>query len=288
MKTSTWVVWLAFPIAILAAVAAVAGLFWPAGGAPFAFTTVRGETVQMFGQGLYRFETIRDGIGFKGVDLFVLGVGIPLLLFFTLRYRQGSPRGGLLLTGTLAYFLYNSASMTFGYAYNHFFLVYLAQFTASLFALILAFASFDPQELAARFSDHLPRRGIAAFLFVVGAALLLVWVGLSILPALLAGRAPELAGHTTLPTHALDVGVIAPAAFVAGVLLLRRAPLGYLLAAVVLITGAVLGLGVIALSAAQLLAGVLTAAETAAFVAPFVVLTFFSLWCTVVLLRHCA
>jgi hypothetical protein len=60
---------------------------------------------------------------------------------------------------------------------------------------------------------RLPRRCIAGFLFAVGVSMILVWVGLDILPALLQGKAPGLASHTTLPTHALDVGIIAPLAF---------------------------------------------------------------------------
>jgi hypothetical protein len=286
MKPSKAAICLSALLALLALVAAAVGLFWQDGGSPFSFTTLRGETVQMYGQGLYRYETLRDGSGNKGTDLFILVVGVPLLLLFTLRYRRGDLRGGLLLTGTLAYFLYNSASMTFGYAYNNLFLVYLAQFSASLFAFVLAFTSFDLQALPVRFSDRLPRRGIAGFLFAVGISLILVWGVMDILPALLAGKAPALTGHTTLPTHALDMGIIAPLAFVAGVLLLRRATLGYLLAAMLLVVSSVLGAGVLALSAAQLLAGVLTLIETVVFVVPFVILTVIGIWLTTILFRN--
>jgi hypothetical protein len=288
MKPSTVVVWLAWLLAGLALVAAGAGLLWPDGGSPFSFTTVRGEPVQMYGQGLYRYETVRDGTGWKGADLFVLVAGVPLLLLFARHYQCGSLRGGLLLTGTLAYFLYNSASMTFGYAYNPLFLVYIAQLSVSLFAFVLSFTSFDRQALPAYVSDRLPHRGIAAFLFAVGAALILVWGVLDILPALLAGRAPALTGHTTLPTHALDMGIIAPVAVVAGRLLLRRAPLGYLLTATLLVVSSVLGAGILALSAAQVVAGVLTTRETVVFVLPFVILTGFGLWLMIVLLRNIA
>jgi hypothetical protein len=285
MKPSPAVIWLSCLIAVLALVAAGFGLFWQDGGSPFAFTTVRGETVQMYGQGLYRYETVRDGTGAKEADLFVLVVGVPLLLLFSLLYRRGSLRGGLLLMGTLAYFLYNSASMTFGYAYNALFLVYVIQLSASFFAFVLTFTSFDREALPTYFSDRLPRRGIATFLFGVGASLILVWGVFDIMPALLEGKALALTGHTTLPTHALDMGIIAPSATLAGYLLLRRAPLGYLLATTLLVVSSVLGAGILALSAAQLLAGVLTTAETLVFVLPFVILTGFGLWLTVVLLR---
>jgi hypothetical protein len=286
MKPSNAVVWLSVLIAVFALVAAGAGLFWQDGGSPFAVTTLRGETVQMYGQGLYRYESLRNGAGFKGVDVFILVVGIPLLLLFTRLYRRGSLRGGVLLTGTLAYFLYNSIHLTFSYAYNNLFLLYLAQFAASLFATVLAFTSIDAQTLPARFSEKLPRRSIAGFLFAVGLLLIIVWIGLSILPALLQGRTPELSGSTTLVTHGVDVGIIAPLAFLAGILLLRRAPLGYLLAATLLVLSSVLGAGVIALSAAQTLAGVLTIAETVVFVAPFAILTAAGIWLTVLLFHN--
>jgi hypothetical protein len=178
--------------------------------------------------------------------------------------------------------------MTLGYAYNNLFLIYLAQFSASLFAFVLAFTSFDLQALPAYFSDRLPRRGIAGFLFAVGVSLILVWGVLDILPALLEGKAPALTGHTTLPTHAMDMGIIAPVAILGGALLLRRAPLGYLLAITLLVVSSVLGAGIMALSAAQLLAGALTPAETILFVMPFVILTVAGIWLTVILFRNFA
>lgn len=285
MKISKPLVWLVALIVVLSIVASGIGLLYQDDGTAFKFTSVRGETVTLYGQGLYRYEIMRDGVGFKGIDLYVLFVGIPLLIVSTWLYRRGSWRGGLVLTGTLAYFLYNAASMTFGYAYNNLFLAYTALLTTTCFATVLAFLSFDLATLAKHFSERLPRRGIAAFLFAVGVSLLLVWGGLDILPALLAGKAPPLTGHTTLPTHALDMGVIAPLAFLAGVLLLRRAPLGYMLASTLLIVSAILGAGVLALSAAQVLSSTLTFAQVLVFVVPFVILTAFAMWLTILLLR---
>ena len=286
MKISNALVWLVALIVVLSVIASGVGLFYQDSGAPFSYTNPRDETVELYGQGLYRYEILRDGVGFKGMDIFVLVVAIPLLLVSTWLYTRGSLRGGLVLTGTLAYFLYNAASMTFGYAYNNLFLVYTALLTTTLFATGLAFASFDLQTFANYFSERLPRRGIAIFLFAVGVSLILVWAVMDILPALLAGTAPPLNNDTTLPTHALDMGIIAPLAILAGVLILKRAPLGYLLASVLLLVSAVLGAGVLALSAAQVLSNTLTLAQTLTFVVPFLILTAFALWLSIWLLRE--
>jgi hypothetical protein len=280
-------VWLSWLIAALALVAAGVGLFYTDGGHSFSFTTLHGQMVQMYGQGLYRYETLRTGAGFKGQDVAVLVLSVPLLVLSIVLYRRGSLKGGLLLVGTLAYFLYNYGSMAVGAAYNSLFLVYVALFSASLFGLVLALTSFDVQGLPAHFSTRLPRRGIAVFLFAIGLSLLVVWLGLSIVPALLQGQAPsEVMSYTTLVTHALDLGVIAPTAFLSGILLLRRAPLGYLLASTMLVLSWVLGAGVLTLSAAQVLAGVLTVGQILGFVVPFVILTLVGIWLTVVLFRN--
>lgn len=286
MKVSTTLIWLVALIVLLAVVSSGVGLLYQTGESPFPFTSVRGESVEMYGQGIYRFETLRDGTGFKGTDLYVLVVAVPLLVISAVFYRRGSWMGGLVLSGMLGYFLYNSASMTFGYAYNNLFPVYLAQFTASLFATVLAYRAFDSTDLHLHFRGRLPRRGIATFLFVLGGALILVWGVMDILPALLTGKAPLLTGHTTLPTHALDMGIVSPLAIVAGILLLRRTHTGYLLTANLLVISVVLGAGVLALSAAQVLAGVLTVPQIMVFVVPFVILTGFALLLTYVLFRN--
>jgi hypothetical protein len=287
MNISKAVMWLSWLIAVLALFAASIGLFYQDGGSPFSFTTLHGQTVQMYGQGLYGYETLRSGAGYKGQDVALLVLGIPLLVLSILLYRRGSIKGALLLTGALAYFLYTYGSMALGAAYNPLFLVYVALFSASLFALVLAITSIDLQALPAHFSAHLPYRGIAVFLFAIGLSLLVVWLGLSIVPALLQGQAPpEVTSYTTLITHAVDLGLIAPVAILAGVLLLRRAPLGYLLASTMLVFSWVLGAGILALSAAQVLAGLLTIGQILGFVVPFVLLTLVGIWLTVVLFRH--
>lgn len=103
----------------------------------------------------------------------VLWLSSLIAILFSLR---GSLRGAFLLTGTLAYFLYNAASMAFGAAHDTLFLVYIVLFSASLFAFVLAITSFDLQVLLSRVSPHLPRRGMAVFLFVAGLVVSLVWL----------------------------------------------------------------------------------------------------------------
>ena len=274
MKVSKVVIWLSSLMVVLALVAAGVGLLYPMGGSAFSFTTVRGVTVELYGQGWYRLDTPIAAIGFLAADLVTLVVAIPLLVISTLLYRRGSYRGGLLLAGTLAYFLYNYGSLAFGSMYNNLFLVYTAIFSASLFGLIVVLTSFDVSLLPNRFSDRFPRRGISLFLIVSGVILLLVWLVLSIVPALLENTMPlEVAFYTTFTTAVIDIGIVAPALIATGVLLRRRIPIGYLLAPMLLVFTVTLGVNLTTAGMAQLAASVISVGQALGFTVPFVILT---------------
>jgi hypothetical protein len=171
-------------------------------------------------------------------------------------FKKGSLQGKLLLSGTLAYFLYTYASFAFGAAYNILFLLYVSLFSLSLFAFIFALREIDIPTLPKQFSSGLPRRTIAIFLFVVGCFLLLAWLG-RIAPALLANQPPlGLESYTTLIIQALDLGVVMPIAFLSGILLWKKSPWGYLLSSIVLIKGVTLALAVSAMAVNMIRVGV--------------------------------
>jgi hypothetical protein len=90
--------------------------------------------------------------------------------------------------------------------------------------------------LPVHFSSHLPRRNIGIYSIVSGVVLLLIWPGLSIIPALVEGKAPpEVWSYTTVIIYAIDMGIVAPALIAAGVMLLHHKPLGYLLSSMLLV-----------------------------------------------------
>jgi hypothetical protein len=121
----------------------------------------------------------------------------------------------------------------------------------------------------------------------VGVILLLVWLVLSIVPALLQGTAPSVvASYTTFITGVLDIGMVAPTLIVSGALLLQRAPLVYLLASMLLVFTVTLGMNLLAAGIAQLLAGVVAVGQFIGFTVPFAILTLFALWLTIVLFRN--
>ncbi len=283
MQPSKTLVMLSVLIAVLALVATGVGVFWQGSGQSFEFRTLRGETVLIQGRGLYRFDTVSSAAQAIAQDVVTLAVGIPLLIVALVIFRRGTLRGKLLLSGTLAYFLYTYASYAFGASYNTLFLVYVALFTFSLCAFILTLMTIDVLTLPQHFSPRLPRQGIAIFLFAIGGFLLMAWLG-RIVPSLVANQPPiGLESTTTLFIQVLDLGLIVPAAFLSGVLLWKQRAWGYLLASVVLVKGFTLGIAVSAMAVNMIRAGVQVSIVE---VTMFPALTLIGIGMTATLLRN--
>jgi hypothetical protein len=218
---------------------------------------LHGEQEIMDRRGLYRNDTLFIAAAFRDTDVVTLLFGLPLLAIAYLRFRRGSLCGGLLLAGVLSYFLYLGASLTFSAAFNRLFLVYVALFSASLFAFIRAMTLVDLQALPAHVTPSMPHRALGIFMFIAGLGSFFIWLS-ELIPPLLFGQVPELLGpYTTFYTYGFDSAVITPAAVLAGVYLLQRRPLGYLIAVPLLILLTLIGVVVIAQTVAQYLAGII-------------------------------
>ncbi|TFH00851.1 MAG: hypothetical protein E4H13_06415 [Calditrichales bacterium] len=260
MRVSRPVLILTLLIAFFSLFAAGAGLFWCHDGESFPFTTLRGEEVTIHGTGLYRWDSVSYAAQAMAQDLATLVVGLPLLLGALFLYYRRQLRGTLLLAGTLGYFLYTYASYSFLSAFNQLFLLYVALFSLSLFAFILTLMSIKVSDLPGRFSEKMPRRTIAVFMIVIGTFLILAWLG-RIVPSLINGGIPVgLESYTTLVIQALDLGVIAPVCILGAVLLLKKHPWGYLLAALMLLKGLTMLIAITAMVLAMVRAGVEVAA----------------------------
>ena len=285
MKNRPALNWLVPLIIVLTLITAGVGLLYRAGSGPFPFTTVHGESIQMSGQGIYFHDTLFTASLSWGTDLVTLFICLPLLALSAWLYHRGSLRGGILLTGALAYFLYYGASLGLGTAYNRLFLVYIALFSASFYAFILAFTAFDLAAWPNAFAD-VPRRGAAIFMIVVGLGLALIWLSDAVGAAIRRSPARRVGPYTTIVTYTLDVGIIAVACIVAAVQLFRRAALGYLLFGVLNIMLVLVAAMVVGQTVLQLHVGVpLTPGEIIGKSASFVVMGAVAIWATIVLLR---
>jgi hypothetical protein len=261
-------------VAAIGAGAAAVGLLRRPSGRPVAVITPRGQTVQLAGDGLYRYDTVFTAANNTAVDAVVLVFGIPLVVTSWLQHRDGSPRGTLLLTGSLGYLMYVYANYALGVAYNPLYLAYVTLLSASLFGFVAALNETDRAALAAAAADPaVPHRSLSWFLLASAAVTAVVWLQ-PLVTALLTGSAPELLDvYTTTVTYSLDLAVITPAAALAGLLVHRREPLGYLLAAPLLVTIVLLLPSISLATALQMASGIsFTPAQAIGPIAGFAVL----------------
>ena len=106
--------------------------------------------------------------------------------------------------------------------------------------------------------------------------------------ALIQGGSPDgLDSYTTLFTNALDIAIIVPLAFTAGMLILKRDVLGYVIAIPLLILEALLAPMIGAQTVSQLSAGVeFTTGEIVGPISAFSVVALLAVYVSIVLLRN--
>ena len=270
-------------IVALSALATIVGLL--ARPNPVEVVTVRGSVAELFGGGVYHYDTVFVGAGNRGTDAVTLVIAIPLLMLCLRETRRASLRWTLTVSGAVAWFLYVYLTMAVGSAFNPLFLVYVVIFSAALWMLGLVIRNVDVVRLAGQV-DRLPRTGPAVLMLVSGVATAMIWL-VPILGAQLAGDAPaRLDSYTTVVTTAIDAAVITPAAIVAGILILRRSGVGYLMAVPLLVLESMLAPMIAAQTTSQVLAGVsFQPGEIVAPLAGFVVLAGAAVWVLVTILR---
>lgn len=270
-------------IVILSLGAALYGLFSNQGPGQYEFKSIHGQTVSIYGKGLYKNDSI--AIVAQGIaqDIVTIVLAIPLLIVSLWLSRKGSLKGRLLLTGTLGYFLYTYVSYTFLWMYNSMFLIYVILMSASFFAFTLSMMSFDLENLSTAFNENMPVRFVGGFQIFFAIALGMLWLG-KIGPALMNGTIPSGLDHyTTLVIQGMDLGFIVSVAFLSGVLLLKRKPFGYLLSSVIIMKGFTMGIAITAMIIMQAYAGVeMSFAE----MVMFPILSLIIIYCLVLILKN--
>lgn len=256
MKFNKTISLLVFCIIILSLVAALIGILSYKNSGENEFKSINGETVELYGKGIYKHDSISMVAQGKAQDVITVLLGIPLLMISLYLSCKGLLKGRLLLAGTLGYFLYTYISYVFLWMYNSFFLVYIIIMSASFFAFTLTIMSFDIENLGSYFHKKLPVKFIGGFQIFFSIAIGMLWLG-RIVPPLMNDTFPVgLEHYTTLVIQGLDLGFIVPLAFLSGVLIIKRKPFGYLLSSVIIMKGITMGTAITAMIIGMAYAGV--------------------------------
>ena len=174
---------------------------------------------------------------FIGQDTMTLVAGVPLLLGAMWVTRRGSVRGLLIWIGVLFYLAYSYLYYPLSPEFNVLYLAYIAIVAMSGYGLLYLLLGIDPEAVRLRFSERTPTRLLGGFMVVMGALFAIKWVT-TIVSNLSTGTTPT---HVDLTVWPLDLIVALPALFWGGVWLWRRQPWGYVVAALLLLKMALLG-----------------------------------------------
>jgi hypothetical protein len=230
MKQKKTITTLIVAITLLSGITTVVEIFSTGGPGNFGYETIRGETVTIYGKGIYKHMSADVAIQGIAQDVVTLAIGIPLLLFSLFGFKKGSVKSRFLLTGATGYFFVTYLFYTAMGMYNELFLVYVTLLGLTFFALFNLFISFDIKIVSEYFSNDAPAKFTGGFLIFNSIAIALMWLG-RVVPPLLDGSVypVDLQHYTTMIVQGFDLGLLLPISFVAGWLLLKNRPMGFLI-----------------------------------------------------------
>ncbi|HKL42251.1 MAG TPA: hypothetical protein VJ962_06710 [Clostridia bacterium] len=227
---------LVFIIITFSFLATLMGIFYDLQGKSYNYTSIRGETIRIYGKGLYKHMSAEVAIQGIAQDYVTLLIGIPFLVIGYTLMKKNYIKGKLLLTGTVLYFFLTYLFYTAMGMYNEMFLVYVSLLCFSFVTLVILLISFEPKNLKSIFNGDQTIRFVGKFLIFNSILVGSLWLSNIIQPLLDGTLYPEgLEHYTTLIVQGFDLGLFLPSSFISGYLVLKNNELGYLFAPVYII-----------------------------------------------------
>jgi hypothetical protein len=233
-------------LAVLVAAVSAIGVLARGDGTTEAVVSVRGEAYDLVTTGVYANNAERlvaEGIGW---DLVTLLLVVPAMLVTAWLVARGSFRARLCAVGLLGYVLYQYLMYATTWAIGPLLPAFVTLFAAAIVGIAWLASSIGLERLAGQVTDRFPHRGIVTFSTLIGLLLVGMWVPR--LAAVMGGDLDGvLLGQTTLVVQVLDLGIVVPLAIATAVLVHRRRPIGYLLAAAVVVKGLAMATAIVAM-----------------------------------------
>lgn len=228
-------------VVIFSSIASGLGILSDFGPGEFLYESIRGKTIEIYGKGIY--QHMSSDVAIQGIaqDYVTLFVAVPLVIFSLVGFYRGRTRAVFMLSGTLGYFFVTYLFYLAMGMYNAMFLFYVMLLCLSFFGLYLTLQNLFQIDLAKFFLGRTQYKVAGWFLIINSVLIAFLWLGI-ILPPLFDGTLypPELQHYTTLIVQGFDLGLLLPAGFVSGLLLLRRKRQGLIYGTVYMVFLAIL------------------------------------------------
>jgi hypothetical protein len=223
---------LSIMLGICVIISALIGIFYSNGGTSFEVVNMYGDTVKIYGDGIYAYNSVFNVSNYFGSN--ASGIIAATLLIFLSLWKSRPLWADILRTSEIVNLLYASACSVFGISMNQLYFLYVLCFGLAIFASFLAvndlFTIIEvPQALKEK-----KLMGTAIFLMFSGTLTALVWLT-SLLPAVQSGNFGTLLGiQTNEVTYGLDLSIVCPLCILCGIWLIKKKDIGYKVAPLLL------------------------------------------------------
>ena len=217
-----------------------------------------GETIKMWGAGIYAHDSYFKAPIFIGSDFTILVFVIPMAtLTFIKAGKTQSVEYLIHSFGVLCLLLYYSASLAFGVTYNYLHLAYIALFSLCFFGVWLMLVEFHTLEVRRGKVCLYPfTKGMKIFLIIAGISLFVAWLP-DIIASIVNKTSLDLIEvYTTEITYVLDMGIISPLMFIIYHQIKHGKFIGYVLIRMIFKICMIIGIMLPVQSVFQMLAGV--------------------------------
>ena len=219
-------------IAVGIIIAAIIGIFYSNGGVGFTTVNAYGDTIELYGDGIYAFNSVLSVSTRLGSDATGIIISIILIAFTLLKRRPLYVE--VIRTSALIYLTYHSIFLVFGISMNILYFLYVFCFGISLFVTIATVQNLLKSIEVPTALKKKNLTGTGVFLIIVGIIIALLWIS-SIIPLMLNNTYGSSLGiQTTEITYGIDLSITCPLFIMCGIWILRKKDIGFKVAPLLL------------------------------------------------------
>lgn len=208
-----------------------------------------GETIKMWGAGIYAHDSYFKAPIFIGSDVTILVFVIPMAMLTFIKARKiQSIEYCIRSFGVDCLLLYYSASLAFGVTYNYLHLAYIALFGLCFFCVWVMLIKLHTLEVQ--------RGNVCLYPFTKGMKIFVAWFPDIIASIVNQSSLDLIEVYTTEITYVLDMGIISPLMFITYHQIKHGKFIGYVLIRMIFKICVIIGIMLPMQSIFQMLAGV--------------------------------
>lgn len=213
-------------------ISALIGLLYSVGGNSFFVENIYGQQVELYGDGIYAYNSVLTVSSRLGAD--INGLFGAVVLIALCLWKKKPLWAEVCKTAQVVYFTYHSVCLVFSISMNALFFLYVFCFGLSvILSVSMLIKHFTKIGIIDTVNDK-KARGTSTFLIVSGILTATIWL-MHVFPAILNHDYGDLLGVlTTESTYVIDLGIICPLLILCGIWVNRKMEVGYKLTPILL------------------------------------------------------